>query len=69
MLPSKEIIKQNSMRIHELLLKVKKCSFDEIQSICKLDNVCTCLSLIELVRLDKVQQVNTPSGIMYRVLS
>lgn len=65
MLPSKELINKNSMIIYELLAKMKKCSFNEIQSFCKLDNVCTCLSLINLIKSDRVQQVNTPDGVIY----
>lgn len=65
MLPSKEIIRKNSMIICELLSKMRKCSFSEIQSICKLDSICICLSLIDLVRLEKILQINTPDGVVY----
>lgn len=65
MLPNDKLIHENSMIIYELLSKMKRCSFNEIQSICKLDNICICLSLIHLIRLDKIQQINTPNGIIY----
>lgn len=65
MLPNNELIHKNSIIIYELLSKIKRCSFNEIQSICKLDSVCICLSLIHLIRLDKIQQINTPNGIIY----
>lgn len=65
MLPSKEFIHKNSMAIYALLVKLKKCTFSEIQKVCKLDNVGTCLSLIELIRSEKVEQIYTPDGVWY----
>lgn len=65
MLPDKEFIHRNSMAIYTLLAKLKKCTFAEIQKVCKLDNVGTCLSLIELIRTERIEQVYTPEGVWY----
>lgn len=62
-----QFIKKNSALVYDVLLHYTRCSFDQLQKLCKLANTDLCLALAQLMRENKIQQFTECQSVYYRL--
>ena len=60
-----DFIKRNSLVVYNILANTTRCSFNELQKICKLNNIDLCLALADLLREKKIQQGRDAQEVFY----
>lgn len=60
-----DFIKRNGLVVYNILANTTRCSFNELQKICKLNNIDLCLALADLMREKKIQQGRDAQEVFY----
>lgn len=59
-------IKTHSKQVYNILLRYTRCTFGQLQKLCNLANTDLCFALVQLLKENKIEQVNEGHGVYYR---
>ncbi len=62
-----QFIKNNSLKVYDILLRYTRCTFSELERLCNLASTDLCMALAQLLRENKIEQVSGKQGIYYRL--
>lgn len=65
MLPDEKTIKSRSIKVYETLMRLMRCTFDELQAHCHLKNIDLCLSIAHLMKEKKIRQERDADKVYY----
>ena len=65
MIPDEKTIKSRSMGVYKALSNALRCTFDELQNLCKLGTTELCLSIARLMQEHKIRQEREGDNVYY----